>query len=141
MPEGVGYGPQNTASVGLTLNYIGNHVYAYSGTFGSLDSSQVMLSFQTANVYIKGTFTFNAPIRLTVASAGGAAVYQIKLNDVVVALGKADSRDLRVDAMPPVRELIIPPLTTVELIGRCEEDNANELITATFVGRIYGKIV
>jgi len=100
-----------------------------------------MLSFQTANVYIKGTVTFNAPIRLTVASAGGAAVYQIKLNDVVVALGKADSRDLRVDAMPPVRELIIPPLTTVELIGRCEEDNANELITATFVGRIYGKIV
>jgi len=113
----------------------GQNCYAYSGTFGSLDTFLTLLLFTTYESPIKGTFTFNAPINATVAASGGAAVYQIKFNDVVVALGKADSRDLRVDAMPPVRELIIPPLTTVEMIGRCEEDNASELITATFTGR------
>jgi len=52
MPEGVGYGPQNTASVGKALNYIGNHCYSFSGAV-SVDQTETTLSdFDTGASYL-----------------------------------------------------------------------------------------
>ena len=47
MPEGVGYGPQFTASVGKSLNIIGNHAYAYSGAFDNTETDVKIMDFQT----------------------------------------------------------------------------------------------
>tara|TARA_R100001086_G_C11769179_1_gene240416 strand:+ start:418 stop:828 length:411 start_codon:yes stop_codon:yes gene_type:complete len=135
MPEGIPYASTNVvAGAGLDLNYLGSHCFAYSGTFESVDGSQTMLSFQTGNDYIKGLFTFNGPVRIAGASAGGSAVYQIKFNGVVVALGKVESSDVPVQGF---QEVIIPPYTVVEFTSRCDEDTANELITAIFTGKLY----
>ena len=49
MPEGVGYGPQNTASTGLNLNYIGDYAYAYSGAISCSDSEKELLNFTTGS--------------------------------------------------------------------------------------------
>ena len=139
MPEGVGYGPQNTASTGLSLNVIGSHCYAFSGAFGSVNAEQTMLSFTTGSFYTVGTFTFNGPVRMAYATSGGNAVYQISFNGVVVALGRVVT--IVANDGPPtqnqLQEVIIPPYTEVTLIALCGEDTATELITATFAGRIY----
>jgi len=58
MPEGVGYGPQNTASTGLTLNVIGNFAYAYSGLVVTTDAEATLLEFRTGNYTIVGTVQF-----------------------------------------------------------------------------------
>jgi len=138
MPEGVGYGPQNTASTGLGLNVIGSHCYSFSGTFPSVNAEQTMLSFTTGSFYTVGTFTFNGPVRMAYATSGGSAVYQISFNEVVVALGRVDTITANTPpAQNQLQEVIIPPYTEVTFIALCAEDTATELITATFAGRIY----
>ena len=138
MPEGVSYGPQNTASIGKELNVIGSHAYAYSGTFEAKTSEQTMMSFTTGNFYTVGTFTFNGPVRLQFATAGAAAAYQISFNGLVVALGNVDTVTSNT---PPnqnqLQQVIIPPYTEVTFVCQCEEDTATELMTATYSGRIY----
>jgi len=47
MPEGVGYGPQNTGSTGLSLNIIGAHAYAWSGFIDFDNNETTMLEFIT----------------------------------------------------------------------------------------------
>jgi|AP17_2_1055511.scaffolds.fasta_scaffold36394_2 hypothetical protein len=49
MPEGVGYGPQFTASTGLNLNYIGNRVYAFSGAVSVNNNETTLLEFTTGS--------------------------------------------------------------------------------------------
>ena len=58
MPEGVGYGPQDTASTGLNLNVIGNHAYGYSGVLDVGGTETDLLSFETGNFYLVGTIQF-----------------------------------------------------------------------------------
>jgi len=116
----------------------GKRCYAYSGTYESVNDYQTLLLFQSKNSVIKGKFTFNGPVNIANAGAGGPAAYQISFNDVVVALGKADTVTGNVPpAQNQFQEVIIPPLTTVKFIVRCGEDTAAELITATFNGRVY----
>jgi len=118
------------------LSVVGEHAYAYSGTFQSVNAEQTMLLFTTGEYYTVGTFTFNAPVRIAFATVGGAAVYQISFNGQVVALGRVDSAGDPA-AQNQLQDVIIPPLTTVEFIVLCAEDTATELITSTFAGRIY----
>jgi len=122
----------------LGLSIAGNHAYAYSGTFESVNGEQTMLSFTTGNYYTVGTFTFNGPVRMAFATSGGNAVYQISFNDQVVALGRVDTITSNTPpAQNQLQEVVIPPNTAVTLIARCGEDIATELITATFSGRVY----
>jgi len=118
------------------LSILAGHSYAFSGTFESVDGSQTMLDFRTGKEVHVGTFTFNGPVRFAGATAGGIAVYQISFNGTVVALGKADTAaaDYIHQGM---QDVIIPPLTHVTFQARCDEDTANELITATFSGKVY----
>jgi len=53
MPEGVGYGPQNTLSIGKDIHVIGTHLYAYSGILEADNggSGTDYLSFTTGNYY------------------------------------------------------------------------------------------
>jgi len=62
MPEGVGYGPQNTSSTGLTLNIVGPLAYSYSGVVSVAGSLTTMNLFTTGNyitellIELNGTF-------------------------------------------------------------------------------------
>jgi len=120
------------------LSIVGEYSYAFSGTFPSVNGDQTMLSFSTGKEFHVGKFTFNGPVNMDNAGAGGSAVYQISFNGQIVALGKVDTVTGNVPpAQNQFQEVIIPPLTTVELISRCGEDTAAELVTATFTGRVY----
>ena len=48
----------NPTGTGTSLNYIGNHAYAYSGLIGIDDGAPVMLEFTTGNSYLTATFDY-----------------------------------------------------------------------------------
>jgi len=114
MPEGVGYGPQNTASVGLTLNYIGKHCYAYSGMVaGSTSANTTYLEFETGNHYIVGELqqgSTNETTRKTVfVSYDSQTIIQMDVDNSY--------------PFPNDYKLLIPPYTKVKMELRLSGDD------------------
>jgi len=139
MPEGVGYGPQNTASIGKTLKYVGSHAYAYSGTIAGSTTSVTALEFTTGSQYIMGEFQINIPTTYgTVASLEGWM--RISLNGESIAilhigLTAADSQTTA------IQQVMIPPYTNVTAEVVSSDNQAARVTAATFSGRVYGKRV
>jgi len=136
MPEGVGYGPQNTASVGLHLNVLGNHAYGYSGGLAASTSSQTALSFTTGNEVIVGEMQYNVPVRFVLDGQGKSGVCEIKMNGVLIAnlSGDNSSRD---SPTTETMKIVIPPYTVVEINVVSGTDSADHLCSVSLVGKIY----
>jgi hypothetical protein len=115
MPEGVGYGPQFTASTGKTLNYIGKHVYAYSGVIGSTSSTADLLEFTT------GSRTISAIVLFQLASGPASGVnywFDIVMNGQIINrqfLSKP--YDSRQPSDSDNLHIIIPPYTECKFTG------------------------
>ena len=136
MPEGVGYGPQFTASTGLTLNYIGNHAYAYSGTFGASTTAATALEFTTGNEYIVGEFQLNQAIQFASGFGTNMVMMQIELNgevvsSMIIGLTAADSQSWG------TQKMIIPPYSTLKASINFDDNQSARLSAITFSGRIY----
>jgi len=132
----------STASTGLGIRYIGSgehqHCYAYSGKYSAATSDQIVLSFISGAGYIFGIVQFNGFIDDdTPGGARAAGNCTINLNgELIVLMTVGDSA---MDAPYSERtELIIPPLTKVEVILDAEEIAADKWATVTFTGRVYG---
>jgi len=138
MPEGVGYGPQSTGSVGKTLNYIGEHVYAYSGGMPASTTSAVALEFTTGNHYLIGIFQVNQALQYAAANLTPVNM-QITINGEVVALMIVGYIGADSDTVG-TQELLIPPNSTLEVSLRFDADQSTRLSCVTFNGKIYGKI-
>ena len=67
------------ASTGKGIRYIGDHCYAYSGTFQAATSAATMLSFTTGSGFIVGEFTFNAQTRIAAAVSGGTSAFEVQV--------------------------------------------------------------
>jgi len=134
MPEGVGYGPQNTASIGLNLNVIGKHAYAYSGVIndaGTGAANALALKFTSGNYYFVGildmiTDTLVNDQRFVNVTFNGTSVFKGSWDNEPYALGGG-----------PLTTLIIPPFTEVQVKwGSSGDKNSTIVLT----GRIYGKV-
>jgi len=129
MPEGVGYGPQNTASTGLTLNVIGKHAYAYSGVVGVPQATTTLLLFETGAEYIKGILAIQNG-----SGSGDDMQYEVLLNGEVIVSSRSETTDEN-DQFP--MHLIFPPFTTVLVTGYNVSSGASRDHTTIFEGRIY----
>ena len=139
MPEGVGYGPQFTASTGLTLNYVGRHVYAHSGnvlTIASLAFND-LLSFSTGTNYIIGNLVSYGATDKANPSQGAHSLTQILFNGVSLGLIKLESGKEGMQAYANI-PLLIPPHTEVVISVAAESAGWNSSVS--FEGKIYGKI-
>jgi hypothetical protein len=136
MPEGVGYGPQYTASTGLELNIIGDFCYAYSGAIQTTTSLATVLDFTTPGAVIDGTFYLTPFVDLTSVGAGGVTAFQVQFNGVTVLEVKSDSGS---EQMPPTNiiEMIIPPYTKVNVQVISSSASAGFFATQIFKGKIY----
>ena len=128
----------NPSGTGSSLNYIGNHAYAYSGTFPSTAAAVTMLQFTTGSEYIKGQLVCNAAIDFSTGNidSGVSSGFQVSIDGQVVSIMKTDSG---AEDMPSntIQELILAPFTTVKVERIASGGNATFLNTATFTGRIY----
>jgi len=139
MPEGVGYGPQNTSSVGLNLNVIGNHAYAFSGAVQINTSNVTHLDFTTGSTYLVGTLFFSGGLKMADITGGTTNGAQISFNDEVIGILKNDTEteDQPTDNTMPI---IIPPYTNVKVEVITTGTTAGYLTSVLITGRIYGKI-
>jgi hypothetical protein len=134
MPEGVGYGPQNTASTGLSLNIIGNHAYAFSGKVTDATSgaaNTILLDFTTGGSYFLGMLNFTDD-----HVAADNIFFSVTLNGSIVVDLAYKSGAAGNDSLNPW-EILIPPFSNVQVkFGATSSVDG----TAWLVGRIYGKI-
>jgi len=139
MPAGVGYGPQNTASVGKDIHVIGEHAYAYSGFIAAVNTSTTYLNFTTGNYYFVGQFQFNTPLEEDNPTAGIEATCRVNFNSLGVAMLKASS-DFNDNADGSViQNIIIPPFTVVQVLVDCHTTDATRFGTCSFTGKLYRK--
>jgi len=125
----------NPAGTGTTLNYIGDHVYAYSGTFGSLNSSQTMLDFTTGSSVVVGRVHCNGAVNVAAVDAGLVDSFTVTMDGQTIALLKTETGSERQWAAWV--DIVIPPFTHVTVTTIAAASNATYLVTALITGRIY----
>ena len=131
MPEGKGYGPQDTASVGLNLNVIGNHAYAYSGEKSVSNVSVNLLSFTTGNFYSVMKYV---PIYFTNNSED--FIFTVNMNGITIIGQSIQDQDAQTFNST---QLILPPFTLIECKVVSPTSTARS-VGCLMTGRIYGKI-
>jgi len=139
MPEGKGYGPQDSLSVGLNLNVIGNHAYAYSGGYGAVNVSAEWFNFTTGNFLTVGTFQLNTPVKADTPLDMSGLVAVIKFNDLVIC-NLVVNPQAAPNATNPTfatQDLVIPPYTIVTVDVVSDAEDLDDIGSATFTGRIY----
>jgi len=131
MPEGVGYGPQFTASTGLSLNYIGKHALAYSGLVNVNNTETNLLDFKTGKGYIKAKVQFNG-----IHGSNDDFTYKIYFNGIVVQSYLVAEPSDRAKADIPLY-IIIPPLTHVQCSAQNTEGSGAQSQCVALTGRVY----
>ena len=134
MPEGVGYGPQDTASVGLTLNVIGNNVYAYSGAVSCPNSETDLINATTGNYYMVAQVQFSGATSSIVTED---IYYRIRLNGELIMLQLQDQSAINYAQRNNIN-LLVPPYTQLRLTGESASTARDQVVVV--VGKIYGKI-
>jgi hypothetical protein len=132
MPEGVGYGPQNTASIGLELNVVGTHCYAASGSVIYNNNETTALEFET------GAFVTRATVQVNTLDYDGDDLgILLYFNGVVIS----QQRFITVGASTftdfPRWDLVIPPFTKFKLTFDNLTDTTGHTASAVFAGRLY----
>jgi hypothetical protein len=136
MPEGKGYGPQNTASIGLNLNIIGEHAYAFSGTVSVDNNQTTLLDFTTGGYYVRGIYT---PENQRATSGDDDYRFIVKIDGQVVSsqiLSHVTGRDAFRTGVP----LLFPPFSNVQVIANNATDTTANDVGALFSGKVYGKV-
>ena len=137
MPEGIPYSSSNvTASTGLELNYLGNHCYAYSGTFDAGSSFADVLQFTTGKEYIVSTISCNGLVNPADTGPGTNSIFKIQLNGIVVAYVKVETSN---ESMPSVIAIdcIIPPYTNVTVSVISDQATTAKVGSVTLTGKLY----
>jgi len=137
MPEGVGYGPQYTASTGSSLNVIGKWFYAYSGDIPATTGLVEKLNFTTGKGVHVGTLQFNGSANDAAASQGDISVCVIQLNGITVSTLKVDTEDSYNGLTTVTQELLLPPFTLVQCSVISSANAADRNASLTFSGKIY----
>jgi len=130
MPEGVGYGPQNTASIGPDIHVIGKHVYAYSGELSVTDTDEhKLLSFTTGNYYSVVDFSFWRR-----SADNDDVAYYVEVNGIQVLAWVSILQEGRGNVIWP---LIIPPFTQIECFVDKQTNSTTSIVGINITGEIY----
>jgi len=138
MPEGVGYGPQNTASTGLNLNVIGNHIYGYSGQIAASTTGQDVIKHTTGNFYAVVTVEFSGYMTPGDPSNGTSGNAMISLSGTIIGELRT-AMDISGSGNPTNADcqIIIPPYTEFKVNVDAGANSASKLTTIGVTGRIY----
>jgi len=123
----------NPAGIGSSLNYIGNHVYANSGTYEAKNTTQTVLEFTTGNNYIVGTLQLNSAVQYSNASVRQSAA-KISFDSQIIALILGSAEDAPVSQ---TTDILIPPFTNVKVEVISAQSDSDNFTTVSIVGRVY----
>ena len=120
----------NPAGVGSSLNYIGDHAYAYSGTVDVDNNETTLLDFSVGNGYVVAKFQpYNNFI------GGTDSQFKIYLDEqlIMVTHMASSSTGTPFEEM----ELLIPSYTRVRITGKNATDTGTISVLGTISGRVY----
>jgi len=120
-------GGANPSGTGSSLNYIGDHAYAFSGLITVQAADTVLLNFTTANSYIVATFT---PIYAV--DAGDNAEWEIEINGEIVYVLFATSATI--STLTQDITIILPAFSKIRVLGSVGNDR---ILGAMITGRVY----
>ena len=132
MPEGVGYGPQNTASVGKDLHVIGKHIYATSGIVSVNGTETDLINSDTGNFYCTMKVTFGSGV---IVDDSDDFTYRIRFNGEIIWQYTQDHSDAHY-AWPSTLHIIIPPYTSVRFTAENTTDNTSHDQVVIAAGKI-----
>ena len=127
-------GGSNPAGTGSSINFIGNHVYAYSGVIGSTGSTANLLDFTTGSEYI-----YVKTCLFAIASDTSSGVdyrFEVLINSEIIS--KQFLTNPHSGRMPSDSDnmyLIIPPFSRFQ--ARAASSSGDKDYTVTVVGRVY----
>jgi hypothetical protein len=128
-------GGANPSGTGSGLNYIGNYVYAYSGTYVADNASHTVIDFTSGTELIKAEIKINGAVNPTTSSVAGTNG-QIKFDSQTIGAGPTSTA---LDAQYYYSEkVIIPPFTRVQVLINFYETDSNDIATALITGEIVG---
>jgi len=135
MPEGIPYSSTNVvAGTSLDLNYVGEFVFGYSGTFGANIAEQTIFDTVSPSDVIIGEFQYNQPVDpASLADESGAV--QIKFNGVAISIMKVSEGSGMTGSV--TQKVVIPPYTKIQVTCESGDNQATRLQSLTFVGKRY----
>jgi hypothetical protein len=126
----------NPAGVGTSINYIGDHAYAYAASEAAATTSDTRLNFSTGALYIVARLTCNGSADPTGTDNGNITVWDLNFDSQLVVRIKTETAQ---ENMPTslYNDIIIPPYTNVTVLSQSNGDSAGRLTTCSIVGRVY----
>jgi hypothetical protein len=126
----------STASVGPRINYLGQHIYAFSGQIIVANATVTCLEFTSGAGYIMANFTQS--IDSTAIDQGQLIGFSIELNEVVVNSFVEFVRSMAGQEFLGLQtyEFLIPPFTLVTTKAYTD-DSSNNPFYHTMTGRVY----
>jgi len=137
MPEGVDYGPQFTASTGLSLNYVGNFAYAYSGAVTVDGSDIVALDFTTGSEVIDAKIMAQY---MQASADSDDSVIIIKLNGLQVGgnlVGTNHGEPKPTMGPENWIPMLIPPYTRLQVLFTMLSGGGSIVLGVTLTGNVY----
>jgi len=123
----------SVAATGLGIRYIGDYVYATSGTIlstGSEGADDILLEFVSGTGLIISSLDFQNDI-----TSSSNVYFEIKFNDETVVLNKEAASTI---TEPWTFNILIPPLTKVKIAWGTQSGATNFNGTVFLTGRVYG---
>ena len=121
----------NPTGVGTSINYVGEHAYAYSGTVASDNNDTVMLKFATGNLYIMAKIQF---FELTISNDNIEHAVEINGEKILRVLSSQTVGTSEPDSYIPI---LFPPNSDVRLLAKNAQGSGDLDSAVTLVGRVY----
>jgi len=130
-----------SASTGLGINYIGKHVYAFSGSYEASNTEQTVFDFTSGSGYIHGQIELFAAANFNSPGAGTQTTCQIEFNGLVINVLKNATEGGAHGSLGDAKcKVVIPPFTNVVVKVDSNQDDATELCHVIITGRLYGAV-
>jgi hypothetical protein len=123
-------GGGNPAGTGTSLNYIGDHAYAYSGVVSVDDNETSLIDATTGALYIVGQVTFSYP-----EFSSDNYRYRIHIDEQQV-WGMEVGGGTDANLIDPV-DVMIPPFSRVRITADNSASSSSVNQVAILVGRVY----
>ena len=124
-------GGSNPAGIGTSINYVGEHAYAYSGTIVSDNNDTVMLKFSTGSLYIVAKIQF---FQLTISNDNIEHAVEINGEKILRVLSSQTVSPSEPDSYIPI---LIPPNSDVRFLAKNAQGTGDLDSAVTLVGRVY----
>ena len=121
----------NPGGTGASLNYVGTHAWAYSGTVAVSGSLTTMLEFDTTNQYIVATYQIHG----TLSQIGAS---QVRINVIINGETITDTYwDSAQDNLNPLENnILLPPYSNIK-IELAQASGSNKDMQLTLMGKVH----